>query len=57
MNTLLYRERKREREREDLWKKLDTLSLTNATKEGISLEYLNHVNFNSGNIASNPVID
>lgn len=39
-----YRERKREREREDLWKKLETLSLSNAKKEGISLEYVNHVN-------------
>lgn len=41
---LSFRERKREREREDLWKRLDNLSLTNAKKEGISLEYLNHVN-------------
>ncbi len=39
-----FRERKREREREDLWKKLETLSLTNARKEGISLDYINHVN-------------
>ena len=38
------RERKREREREDLWKKLENLSLTNARKEGISLELINHVN-------------
>ena len=37
------RERKRERDREDLWRKLEALSLTNARKEGISLEYINHV--------------
>ena len=36
------RERKRERERDDLWKKLENLSLTNAKKEGISLELVNH---------------
>lgn len=38
------KERKREREREDLWKKLETLSLNNAKKEGISLDLVNHVN-------------
>jgi len=38
------KERKREREREDLWKKLETLSLTNAKKEGISLDLINHMN-------------
>ena len=37
-----FRERKRERERDDLWKKLENLSLTNARKEGISLELVNH---------------
>jgi len=36
------KERKRERERDDLWKKLENLSLTNAKKEGISLELINH---------------
>jgi len=36
------KERKRERERDDLWKKLENLSLTNAKKEGISLELVNH---------------
>jgi serine/threonine-protein phosphatase 2A regulatory subunit B' len=36
------KERKREREREDLWKKLETLSLNNARKEGISLDLINH---------------
>jgi len=36
------KERKRERERDDLWKKLENLSLTNARKEGISLELVNH---------------
>ena len=39
---LSFRERKRERERDDLWKKLENLSLTNARKEGISLELVNH---------------
>ena len=39
----LCRERKRERDREDLWRKLEALSLTNARKEGISLDYINHV--------------
>ena len=39
---LSFRERKRERERDDLWKKLENLSLTNAKKEGISLELVNH---------------
>lgn len=43
-NSFFNRERKREREREDLWKKLENLSLTNAKKEGISLDYINHVN-------------
>jgi len=38
------RERKRDREREDLWKKLENLSLSNAKKEGISLDLINHVN-------------
>ena len=41
---LISRERKREREREDLWKKLENLSLTNARKQGISLDLINHVN-------------
>jgi len=36
------KERKREREREDLWKKLETLSLNNAKKEGISVDLINH---------------
>ena len=45
MNLFFFcRERKREREREDLWKKLETLSLTNAKKEGISLDLINHMN-------------
>jgi hypothetical protein len=50
LNTLenfFSRERKREREREDLWRKLDDLSLTNAKKEGISLDMLNHADLNS----------
>ena len=46
------RERKREREREDLWRKLDDLSLTNAKKEGISLDILNHADFNSTSSSS-----
>ena len=41
------KERKREREREDLWKKLETLSLNNAKKEGISLDLINHMNSSS----------
>ena len=36
-------ERKREREREDLWKKLETLSLNNARKEGISLDLVRFI--------------
>ena len=40
--TFVFRERKRERERDDLWKKLENLSLTNAKKEGISLDLVNH---------------
>ena len=32
-----YREKKRERERDDLWRKMQDLSLRNAAKEGISL--------------------
>ncbi len=48
-----FRERKREREREDLWRKLETLSLTNARREGISLDYVNHVaNVSSGSNSS-----
>ena len=43
LSTNSCRERKRERDREDLWRKLEALSLTNARKEGISLEYINHV--------------
>ena len=34
---LLLREKKRERERDDLWRKMQDLSLKNAAKEGISL--------------------
>jgi len=45
------KERKREREREDLWKKLETLSINNARKEGISLELINH---NMSNSVSSP---
>jgi len=41
------KERKREREREDLWKKLETLSINNARKEGISLELINHSNMSN----------
>ena len=41
--SVISRERKRERDREDLWRKLEALSLTNARKEGISLDYINHV--------------
>jgi serine/threonine-protein phosphatase 2A regulatory subunit B' len=39
------KEKKREREREDLWRKMQDLSIRNATKEGISLDMyeLNHV--------------
>ena len=33
----LHREKKRERERDDLWRKMQDLSLKNAAKEGISL--------------------
>ena len=33
----LLREKKRERERDDLWRKMQDLSLKNAAKEGISL--------------------
>merc|ERR550517_1978392 len=36
------KEKKRERERDDLWKKLETLSLNSARKEGISLDLINH---------------
>merc|ERR1719295_2468797 len=36
------KERKRERERDDLWKKLENLSLTNARKEGINLDLIPH---------------
>merc|ERR1712142_420398 len=37
------KERKRERERDDLWRKLENLSLTNAKKEGINLDLIqNH---------------
>jgi len=36
------KERKRERERDDLWKKLENLSLTNARKEGINLDLIHH---------------
>jgi len=32
------REKKRERERDDLWRKMQDLSLRNAAKEGISLD-------------------
>lgn len=46
------KERKREREREDLWKKLETLSLNNAKKEGISLDLINH-HMNSSTTTSN----
>ena len=35
-NSML-REKKRERERDDLWRKMQDLSLKNAAKEGISL--------------------
>ena len=35
--TFSYREKKRERERDDLWRKMQDLSLRNAAKEGISL--------------------
>ena len=34
---VLLREKKRERERDDLWRKMQDLSLKNAAKEGISL--------------------
>jgi len=39
------KEKKRERERDDLWRKMQDLSLKNAAKEGISLDMvaLNHV--------------
>jgi len=39
------REKKKEREREDLWRKMQDLSIKNANKEGISLDMLemNHV--------------
>ena len=40
---IFFRERKREREREDLWKKLETLSLNNARKEGISLDLVRFI--------------
>ena len=33
----ILREKKRERERDDLWRKMQDLSLKNAAKEGISL--------------------
>ena len=33
----IFREKKRERERDDLWRKMQDLSLKNAAKEGISL--------------------
>ena len=33
----MFREKKRERERDDLWRKMQDLSLKNAAKEGISL--------------------
>eukprot|EP00096_Caligus_rogercresseyi_P000056 TRINITY_DN1015_c2_g1_i2.p1 TRINITY_DN1015_c2_g1~~TRINITY_DN1015_c2_g1_i2.p1 ORF type:complete len:495 (+),score=121.90 TRINITY_DN1015_c2_g1_i2:333-1817(+) len=36
------KERKRDREREDLWMKLENLSLSNAEKEGIDLESLQY---------------
>uniref|UniRef100_A0A0K2T8X7 Uncharacterized protein n=2 Tax=Lepeophtheirus salmonis TaxID=72036 RepID=A0A0K2T8X7_LEPSM len=36
------KERKREREREDLWVKLENLSLTNAQKEGIDIESIKY---------------
>jgi len=45
--TFFLRERKREREREDLWRKLDDLSLNNAKKEGISLDLVNPSEFHS----------
>ncbi|TRY78606.1 hypothetical protein TCAL_06456 [Tigriopus californicus] len=51
------KERKREREREDLWKKLENLSLTNAKKEGINLDYLNHVNSSSTSTSSSQLSD
>lgn len=44
---IFQRERKREREREDLWRKLDDLSLNNAKKEGISLDLVNPAEFHS----------
>ena len=37
MLSFSYREKKRERERDDLWRKMQDLSLRNAAKEGISL--------------------
>ena len=37
MLTFSCREKKRERERDDLWRKMQDLSLRNAAKEGISL--------------------
>ena len=37
MNVFIPREKKRERERDDLWRKMQDLSLKNAAKEGISL--------------------
>merc|ERR1712168_1468738 len=46
------KERKRERERDDLWKKLENLSLTNARKEGISLELVNHHHTSSSSSAT-----
>merc|ERR1712029_746694 len=43
------KEKKRERERDDLWKKLENLSLTNARKEGINLDLIHH---SSGGVGS-----
>ena len=37
LSLLVSREKKRERERDDLWRKMQDLSLKNAAKEGISL--------------------
>eukprot|EP00095_Tigriopus_kingsejongensis_P010949 maker-scaffold947_size77696-snap-gene-0.12 protein:Tk10949 transcript:maker-scaffold947_size77696-snap-gene-0.12-mRNA-1 annotation:"serine threonine-protein phosphatase 2a 56 kda regulatory subunit epsilon isoform-like isoform x1" len=51
------KERKREREREDLWKKLENLSLSNAKKEGINLDYLNHANSSSTSTSSSQLSD
>ena len=36
-NVFCLREKKKEREREDLWRKMQDLSIKNANREGISL--------------------